>query len=95
LVDANFFTVAGLETGSVLTFVDIDLSLVVLTATRLFDLDIYFGLVSAARLLNLDVYLRIVSRTVVWEDVGEMRSVWQKIGEMGAMDVWELNVDVS
>jgi hypothetical protein len=86
LVDANFFTVSGLEAWSVFTFVDIDLSLVLgggllwLAATGLF---------------NLDVYLSIVSRTVVWEDIREMGSVWKEVGEMGSVDVWKLNVDAS
>lgn len=86
MVDANFFTVSGLEAGSVFTFVDIDLSLV---------LGLLLLWLAATGLFNLDVYLSIVSRTVVWEDIREMGSVWKEVGEMGAVDVWKLNVDAS
>lgn len=71
LVDANFFTVCRLEARSVFTLTYVDLSLVLLAATRVVD---------------FDVNLSLVTWTLVWEEIGEMRTteVWK---------VWKLDVD--
>lgn len=60
-VDADFFTVLGLEAGSVFAFANVDLSLVLLVAVWTVDSNVYLGVVVTA---------------VVWKEIGEMRTVF-------------------
>jgi hypothetical protein len=96
LVDTDLLTEGGLRLG--VTGCGVDGGLVDANFFTVFgleagavltfvDIDLSLGLVflSATGLFNLDVYLGLVLGTTVWKE----------IGEMGAVDVWKLNVDAS
>jgi hypothetical protein len=79
-VDADFFAVLRLEAGSIFAFANVDLSLVFLTTVWTADFDVYLGVVVAA---------------VVWEKIGQMRTMFGKeVREMRSVEVWKLYVDV-
>lgn len=55
--DSDLLTIAGLDTGSIFTFSDVDISACVLSALRTsrFDVNVVCGLVFASRIRNLEV----------------------------------------